>query len=58
MLPADVPRMVMQKPVEIRIFDRAAHSLCNDHQGSFDILNTLSKISPGNFETQTFRRRQ
>ena len=45
MLPAEVPHMVMQKRVEIHIFDHAVHSLCIDHLGNFDILNTVSKIS-------------
>lgn len=45
MLPAEVPHMVTQKPVEIRIFDHAVHSLYIDHLGNFDILNTVSKIS-------------
>jgi len=45
MPPAEVPHMVMQKRVEIHIFDHAVHSLCIDHLGNFDILNTVSKIS-------------
>ena len=44
-LPAEVPHKVMQKPVEIRIFDHAVHSLCIDHPGNFDILNTVSTLS-------------
>lgn len=45
MLPAEVPHMVMQKPVEIHTSDHAVHNLCIDHLGNFDILNTVSKIS-------------
>lgn len=44
-LPAEVPHMVMQKPVEIHIFDHAVHSLCIGHLGNFDILNIVSTLS-------------